>query len=215
MIDKKFTDEEIIKRLEYMRKNADEGYMAHLENGGEVDKNEEEYIDILCGTLDLINRQKTTIKNLRNVISNQQMEVPAKIEKQIKVEAYKEFADKLKNKWFDERYYSPDVDFDDFIDTLLKEMVGEERMTNEEAVIDIRENIQPIVGGKSLDIAISAIEKQIPKKPTHEATLYKCYTCPNCKNVIDKFEKWEENRVRITYKYCYFCGQALDWSNAE
>ena len=39
-------------------------------------------------------------------------------------------------------------------------------MTNEEAIIDIRENIQPIVGGKSLDIAISAIEKQIPKKPT-------------------------------------------------
>ena len=37
-------------------------------------------------------------------------------------------------------------------------------MTNEEAIIDIRENIQPIIGGKSLDIAISAIEKQIPKK---------------------------------------------------
>lgn len=37
-------------------------------------------------------------------------------------------------------------------------------MTYEEAIIDIRENIQPIVGGKSLDIAISAIEKQIPKK---------------------------------------------------
>ena len=88
-------------------------------------------------------------------------------------------------------------------------------MTNEEAIIDIRENIQPIVGGKSLDIAISAIEKQIPKMITHEATLCKCCTCPNCKNVIDKFEKWEENRVRITYKYCYFCGQALDWSNAE
>lgn len=37
-------------------------------------------------------------------------------------------------------------------------------MTNEEAIIDIRENIQPIIGGKSLDIAISALEKQIPKK---------------------------------------------------
>ena len=31
-------------------------------------------------------------------------------------------------------------------------------MTNEEAIIDIRENIQPIVGGKSLDIAISALD---------------------------------------------------------
>ena len=37
-------------------------------------------------------------------------------------------------------------------------------MTNEEAIIDIRENIQPIIGGKSLDIAISAIEKQIPNE---------------------------------------------------
>ena len=37
-------------------------------------------------------------------------------------------------------------------------------MTYEEAIIDIRENIQPIIGGKSLDIAISAIEKQIPNE---------------------------------------------------
>lgn len=65
------------------------------------------------------------------------------------------------------------------------------------------------------EFAIEALEKQIPKMITHEATLYKCCTCPNCKNVIDKFEKWEENRVRITYKYCYFCGQALDWSDTE
>lgn len=123
MTDKKFTDEEIIKRLEYMRKNADEEYMAHLENGGEVDKNEEEYIDILCGTLDLINCQKTTIKNLRNVISNQQIEVSAKIEKQIKAEAYKEFADKLKDKIIDTPFgINCTIDM---VDNLLKEMVGE------------------------------------------------------------------------------------------
>lgn len=52
-------------------------------------------------------------------------------------------------------------------------------MTNEEAIIDIRENIQPIIGGKSLDIAISAIEKQIPKKPKKKeenqySTFYDC-----------------------------------------
>ena len=44
----------------------------------------------------------------------------------LKAKAYKEFVEKLKNKWFDEHYDSPDVDFDDFIDNLLKEMVGEE-----------------------------------------------------------------------------------------
>lgn len=42
-----------------------------------------------------------------------------------KAEAYKEFAQIIKDKWFDNRYDSPDIDFDDFIDNLLKEMVGE------------------------------------------------------------------------------------------
>ena len=60
---------------------------------------------------------------------------------------------------------------------------------------------------------VNALEKQIPKMVTHEATLYKCCTCPNCKNVVDRFEKWGENTVRITYKYCYFCGQKLDWGD--
>lgn len=125
MTDKKFTDEEIIKCLEYMRKNADEGYMAHLENGGEVDKNEEEYIDILCGTLGLINRQKTTINNLRNVISNQQMEVSAKIEKQIKTEAYKEFAERLKEKAMQKFDWNEYVEVEE-MNNIVKEMVGDD-----------------------------------------------------------------------------------------
>jgi hypothetical protein len=57
----------------------------------------------------------------------------------------------------------------------------------------------------------NALRKQIPAKVTHEATLYKCCTCPNCKNVVDDFEKWGEKTIRILYSYCYFCGQALDW----
>lgn len=58
---------------------------------------------------------------------------------------------------------------------------------------------------------IEALEKQIPKKVTHEASLFKCCTCPNCKNVVDKFEQWGETRVRIKETFCHFCGQALDW----
>ena len=74
-------------------------------------------------------------------------------------------------------------------------------MTYEEAIIDIRENIQPIVGGKSLDIAISAIEKQIPKKP----------------NIYSKFERHCECGAMVkTYQnYCYDCGQALKWRDTE
>lgn len=91
-------------------------------------------------------------------------------------------------------------------------------MTNEEAIIDIRENIQPIVGGKSLDIAISSIEKQIPKKPTPhivqpvEAPIKigcgrwgkgtTVYECPNCKEWVSKI-----------YKHCSNCGQALDFNS--
>ena len=59
---------------------------------------------------------------------------------------------------------------------------------------------------------VEALEKQTPTKVTHEATLYKCCTCPNCKNVLDRFEKWGERTVRITVAYCVFCGQAIDWN---
>lgn len=78
-------------------------------------------------------------------------------------------------------------------------------MTNEEAIIDIRENIQPIIGGKSLDIAISAIEKQIPKKvnislkgTTDWNT--KCH-CPICHSMVSPG------------KYCANCGQALNFNS--
>ncbi len=62
---------------------------------------------------------------------------------------------------------------------------------------------------------VEALEKQIPKKVTYEATLLRCCTCPTCKNVVDKFEKWGESTVRITYNHCQICGQALDWSDEE
>ena len=73
-------------------------------------------------------------------------------------------------------------------------------MSNEEAIIDIRESIQPIVGGKSLDIAISAIEKQIPKKPRKTRTEI---VCPTCATLIG------------SSPYCRYCGQAIDWSDTN
>lgn len=85
-------------------------------------------------------------------------------------------------------------------------------MTNEEAIIDIRENIQPIVGGKSLDIAISALEKQIPKKPILDTIFssgVKWWRCPVCNKII---VGCIANRPQ---KYCDDCGQALDWSDSK
>ncbi len=33
-------------------------------------------------------------------------------------------------------------------------------MTREEAIVDIRDNIKPVVGGKSLDMAIEALKQE-------------------------------------------------------
>lgn len=85
-------------------------------------------------------------------------------------------------------------------------------MTPKEALNRLDETV---IGDLELKIALSkAIEQQIPKKLTHEATLYKCCTCPNCKNVVDKFMDFAGQKVRVTYNHCHFCGQALDWSES-
>ena len=62
----------------------------------------------------------------------------------------------------------------------------------------------PITGGhkyiEAYDMAISALEKQIPKKPTlHEGWLY----CSVCKKDI----------LMEGYKFCPDCGQRIDWSD--
>ena len=48
------------------------------------------------------------------------------VKAEIKVEAYREFAEHLKERWTNNYYDSPDVDFDEFVNNLVKEMVGEE-----------------------------------------------------------------------------------------
>lgn len=65
----------------------------------------------------------------------------------------------------------------------------------------------------AVKMAIKALEKQIPEKITHEATIYKCCTCPSCKNVVDEFETIGDSRARVTFQFCHFCGQALDWNS--
>ena len=50
---------------------------------------------------------------------------PNSIYNKTRTEAYKEFAERLKHSFFDNGYESPDIDFDYFVDNLVKEMVGE------------------------------------------------------------------------------------------
>ena len=66
---------------------------------------------------------------------------------------------------------------------------------------------------EAIRLAISAIEKQIPKKPTpidyekyidvidNAKFLRGAYWCPNCKHVVKNGS------------FCSDCGQALDWEN--
>ena len=89
--------------------------------------------------LDIINRQKAEIERLKECpkciyeydgkTTEYCVQGPCsnfKTVEQIKSEAYKEFAEHLKERWSNNYYDSPDVDFDEFVDNLLKEMEGEE-----------------------------------------------------------------------------------------
>lgn len=57
---------------------------------------------------------------------------------------------------------------------------------------------------KAIKIAISTLEKQIPKKVKMTNDLYPMSICPRCK---------EEHIPCRNFKYCSNCGQALDWSD--
>ena len=76
-----------------------------------------------------IARLKADNKTLENVIKNTFLK-KAGLDidplAEVKSEAYKEFAERLKEMWSNNYYDSPDVDFDEFVDNLLKEMVGED-----------------------------------------------------------------------------------------
>ena len=61
------------------------------------------------------------------------------------------------------------------------------------------------------EMAEKLLKKHIPTPITHEATIYAAPTCPWCKNVVGKREKWGDRYVNIQWKHCLFCGQALKW----
>ena len=123
------TDNEIIKYLEQTidKYNKNEIFVDNIR------------LDKL--SLDLIKRQQAEIEMLRSVqlvqanriaelrsTKFEQINVIQNLKQQLitsKSEAVKEFAERLKKVWFDNGYESPDVDFEDFIDNLVKEMVGD------------------------------------------------------------------------------------------
>ena len=137
MTDKKLTDKKIISSLEVIATtgNCEECEIRNCKwgtcNCSQITAN---------AALDLINRQKAEIERLKECprcvyeydseVTEYCIQGPCpnfKTIEQIKNEAYKESAGMIKDKWFDNRYDRPDVDFNDFISNLLKEIVGEEK----------------------------------------------------------------------------------------
>ena len=109
------TDSELIKALENKVQGSDYACFEDYE------------------ILDLINRQKAEIEKLKGstIVSN--IMESQRIKREAKAEAYKEFAERLKNKIKTEcnPYGKPTFDYDTslaimrYIDNLVKEMVGD------------------------------------------------------------------------------------------
>ena len=88
-------------------------------------------------------------------------------------------------------------------------------MTENEAIKELhkirpRGGIIPQKRAEALDVAIQALEKQIPKKPVkseNQVVRYaNTYYCPICNLGI--------TGTNIA-KWCYHCGQKLDWGDEE
>ena len=67
---------------------------------------------------------------------------------------------------------------------------------------------------EEIEMAINALEKQIPKKPKkkEESQYSTFYDCPCCGGyLVSKIDG--ELCGGQKFKYCYRCGQALDWND--
>ena len=138
------TDKEIINALECCKKDDCDNCPNDFGNC---------YANLSGYALDLINRKQSEIERLRkevNLVSIQFQDLQERYEEAqteieqwkeeankyqklwctavddievAKSEIYKEFAEHLKERWSNNYYDSPDVDFDEFVDNLLKEMI--------------------------------------------------------------------------------------------
>lgn len=87
---------------------------------------------------------------------------------------------------------------------IVQETLNKKPISNENAI-------------KINDLAIKAIEKQIPKKPMlqdihdrNNGLLDYLYNCPICHMFVCYAT---ELNIEDKFAYCPNCGQALDWSN--
>lgn len=67
---------------------------------------------------------------------------------------------------------------------------------------------------EAFEVAIKALEKQIPKKPIDKSNNphdWHVMACPCCEHTF-----WNSGQfVHYQPKFCNYCGQKLDWSEEE
>ena len=75
---------------------------------------------------------------------------------------------------------------------------------------------------KANEMAIQALEKQIPKKPNKAidsswGIQKEAHTCPVCDYYLTEVHFIEPQKIESNKKitYCETCGQAIDWSDEE
>lgn len=75
---------------------------------------------------------------------------------------------------------------------------------------------------ESVNMAIEALEKQIPQKPVIKDDAYENYTsepiqayvCPSCGEVLIAIKTKELLKLNLFFvkpKFCQECGQAIEW----
>ena len=97
------------------------------------------------------------------------------------------------------------------------------KMTEIETIKEVRFNMSTIgLSDKAAkrvvearDMAINALEKQIPKKPyiQQDDRNNDCLECPSCDSFIGYEYDCRDEHYQINY--CPCCGQAIDWSDGE
>lgn len=90
-------------------------------------------------------------------------------------------------------------------------------MTIEEAMSNLKQKLLNTDMPNTIRVAISALEKQIPKKPIKDSKPfyrlgepYYDWLCPIC----NKWLAYECDTQRTSIHHCP-CGQALDWAEGE
>ena len=92
-------------------------------------------------------------------------------------------------------------------------MITEEAIeTIKIAIADVEWNY-PLDYAAAFEVAIKALEKQIPKRAI--STYKENYKCPTCESYIDITDDDLHVYEIVPPEYCPNCGQALDWSEEE